>query len=360
MTALEIILLILGVAFIIISCFIIDRGSSDKKDAGTAPADPEGLAKIGEDIKQNINGEAGRIIADAQDKLESISNDKIIAVGEYSDQVMEKIEADHKEVVFLYQMLCDKEEELKEMTDRMSTLKTECERVLMEEKQDTERKEDFEAELKKIRAEFEEEREREREEIENERAREREELELEKAKAREALERERELLIAQAEREIGLNTTMKEEKPAVKREKSRAEVLIEQTGREFSVKSSETVEPEKNTEETAEEPSVTEDKAKPKKQKSSTAKSASDKTKSVSTRAKQGTAGNASPSGKSASVREGGWDSLKAADSRDTRMLSRNDEIIALYKQNKSVTEISRLLQMGQGEVKLIIDLYCR
>ncbi len=331
MTALEIILLILGVAFIIISCFIIDRGSSAQKDGEAHEADPEGLAKIGEDIKQNINGEAGRIIADAQDKLESISNDKIIAVGEYSDQVMEKIEADHKEVVFLYQMLCDKEEELKEMTERMSTLKTECERVLMEEKQDAQRKEDYEAELEKIRAEFEAEREREREELENERAREREELELEKAKAREDLERERELLIAQAEREIGIDTATVEEAP------------------------------EKNKEIKTDKVEVTEEKTKPKTKRTSTVKaSTADTSVTKSTRTKQ-TAGNAAGTVKrSTAAREGGWDSVKAMDSRDTRMLSRNDEIIALYKQNKSVMEISRLLQMGQGEVKLIIDLYCR
>ena len=43
----------------------------------------------------------------------------------------------------------------------------------------------------------------------------------------------------------------------------------------------------------------------------------------------------------------------------DTGAINRNDEIIALYKSGKSVMEISKLLGMGQGEVKLIIDLYC-
>ncbi|MBO4506866.1 MAG: hypothetical protein J5728_10610, partial [Lachnospiraceae bacterium] len=43
----------------------------------------------------------------------------------------------------------------------------------------------------------------------------------------------------------------------------------------------------------------------------------------------------------------------------DTGAINRNDEIIALHKSGKSVMEISKLLGMGQGEVKLIIDLYC-
>ncbi|MBR5369498.1 MAG: hypothetical protein IK138_09525 [Lachnospiraceae bacterium] len=307
MTVLEIILLLLGIAFIVISCFIIDRGSSDDKETGLVPGNSDELKEMGENIKQNINGEAGRIIADAQDKLESLSNDKIIAVGEYSDQVIEKIEADHKEAVFLYQMLCEKEEELKEMTNRMSTLKTECERVLMEEKEDAERKESYEAEMEKLRAELEAEKERAREELENEMAR-----------AREELEKERELLRAKAEPEVT--------EPASEPEPGEEE-------------------PEPETAEKVAEPPI---------EKKPTAKAASGKAKTKSAASKTSTVKKTEPARKSA------WESVKATDSRDTRMLSRNDEIIALYKQNKSVMEISRLLQMGQGEVKLIIDLYCR
>ena len=47
------------------------------------------------------------------------------------------------------------------------------------------------------------------------------------------------------------------------------------------------------------------------------------------------------------------------ADNLDTGAINRNDEIIALHKSGKSIMEISKLLGMGQGEVKLIIDLYC-
>ena len=46
------------------------------------------------------------------------------------------------------------------------------------------------------------------------------------------------------------------------------------------------------------------------------------------------------------------------AEGRDNRSLSRNEEIIELHKQGKTVMEISKLLGMGQGEVRLIINLY--
>ena len=37
---------------------------------------------------------------------------------------------------------------------------------------------------------------------------------------------------------------------------------------------------------------------------------------------------------------------------------NKNDEILALHRQGKSVLEISKELSVGQGEVKLVIDLY--
>ena len=39
---------------------------------------------------------------------------------------------------------------------------------------------------------------------------------------------------------------------------------------------------------------------------------------------------------------------------------NRNQKIIELYRQNKTVLEISKQLGLGQGEVKLVIDLYGR
>jgi hypothetical protein len=43
-----------------------------------------------------------------------------------------------------------------------------------------------------------------------------------------------------------------------------------------------------------------------------------------------------------------------------TEKSEKTNEVIALYKKKKSVMEISKLLNMGQGEVKLIIELYCK
>lgn len=47
--------------------------------------------------------------------LNRLTNEKIMAVDEFSDSVLEKISQNHSEVIFLYNMLNEKERELKEL-----------------------------------------------------------------------------------------------------------------------------------------------------------------------------------------------------------------------------------------------------
>ncbi len=132
MTGLEIALFILGAAFIIISFFIVDGGNNARKGPGQSETSITGevLRRIGADTIEDLNHKSDLLIAESEDKLEAISNDKIIAVGEYSDQILEKINSNHKEVVFLYQMLNDKEDELKATASKLENVRIECEKLL--------------------------------------------------------------------------------------------------------------------------------------------------------------------------------------------------------------------------------------
>jgi gas vesicle protein len=49
-----------------------------------------------------------------EEGLSRLSNEKIMAVSEFSDQILEKISRNHEEVVFLYNMLNDKEKDIKD------------------------------------------------------------------------------------------------------------------------------------------------------------------------------------------------------------------------------------------------------
>ena len=69
-----------------------------------------------EGIRKHVDGVVDEVIEYAQEKtersLERISNEKIMAVNEYSDTVLSEIHKNHEEVMFLYDMLNDKQETL--------------------------------------------------------------------------------------------------------------------------------------------------------------------------------------------------------------------------------------------------------
>lgn len=55
------------------------------------------------------------MMEDTKIELNRLCNEKIMAVDEFSDTVLEKINQNHSEVIFLYNMLNEKEEELKKL-----------------------------------------------------------------------------------------------------------------------------------------------------------------------------------------------------------------------------------------------------
>ncbi len=119
MGVLEIILLIAG-AVIFILGFLLPA-----KDEHVNPHTKQ-LAK--EEIKQMISDEMSGVKSHVEDvvdesieyamekterSLERLSNEKIMAVNEYSDTVLKEIHKNHEEVMFLYDMLNDKHINLK-------------------------------------------------------------------------------------------------------------------------------------------------------------------------------------------------------------------------------------------------------
>ncbi len=119
MNPLEIILIIIGVIIIAISCKLVDR-SVKTQNHPTGKSLPLDHSITEEDKKQLMNkmnellSEVGEeTIIRTDDALSKLSNEKIMAVSEFSDQILEKINRNHEEVVFLYSMLNDKQRELK-------------------------------------------------------------------------------------------------------------------------------------------------------------------------------------------------------------------------------------------------------
>lgn len=115
MIAIEIIMLIIGITAVIVSFRFSDgnREETEKKEI-----DEQELEKK---IKNEVKETEDYIINKAEEKFSQISNDKIMGFNEYSKEVFEKIEKNHEETVFLYNMLTEKEKEIQKLIHSVDT-----------------------------------------------------------------------------------------------------------------------------------------------------------------------------------------------------------------------------------------------
>lgn len=121
MTTLEILLIVIGIGIIIFSCFLVDKSTPKGENFTQLEVNTskneltiEEIEQIRMKIDTIISETSEETIIKTDDKLSQITNEKIIAVHDYSNQIIEKINQNHEEVVFLYNMLNEKENELKD------------------------------------------------------------------------------------------------------------------------------------------------------------------------------------------------------------------------------------------------------
>lgn len=118
MSIMEIALLIIGVIIFVMS-FLLPDGSDKKTEKELAQEKEEVHRLVEQEIdsmKLKVNEATNDTVEYAVDKaersLEKVSNEKIMAVNEYAGTILEEINKNHKEVMFLYDMLRDKQADL--------------------------------------------------------------------------------------------------------------------------------------------------------------------------------------------------------------------------------------------------------
>ncbi len=251
MLLLEIVLIVVGLAAVILSYKMADYSANRIEPISEKADTTEGVSSYNidkEEIKNDLEQIQEEAILEVSDELSRISNEKLMGMDEYSSQVLEKIEKNHGEVVFLYNMLNEKEEEIKKLVHHADVVKAQLHEEVAKEYQSI-------SQLLK--------------EIETKRT----ELEVNATfDMSEEFDFDEETEISSREE---LNAMYDQEVEAIEEK--------EKTQQQYFPKKSETV------------------------------------TKSAH---------------------------------------NHNNEIIALYKKGHSVLEISRMLSLGQGEVKFVIDLY--
>ncbi|MCM1134811.1 MAG: DUF6115 domain-containing protein [Clostridium sp.] len=118
MEVIEVVLIILGIIVFIVS-FLLPTGKTGAAQENAQISDEEihkMLEKEVAGVREQISEIADETVTYSMEKtersLERITNEKMLAINEYSDTVLSEINKNHKEVVFLYDMLNDKHENL--------------------------------------------------------------------------------------------------------------------------------------------------------------------------------------------------------------------------------------------------------
>lgn len=118
MEILQIVILIIGAIIFTISFFIPDKQVSSKEiREREEKAIKEIIEKELSGIRQKIDEVTEESIERAKDtterQMDRITNEKMMAINEYSDTVMTEIHKNHEEAVFLYDMLNNKHAQVK-------------------------------------------------------------------------------------------------------------------------------------------------------------------------------------------------------------------------------------------------------
>jgi hypothetical protein len=130
MTPIEIILILIGAGIIIFSGFLVEKSDGknnllpNDKNQNPAELTTDNIKEIKNKIDTIITQATDDTIINTEDQLNKITNEKIIAVNDYSKIVLDKVSQNHEEVVFLYNMLNEKESEIKELLNQMESSKT--------------------------------------------------------------------------------------------------------------------------------------------------------------------------------------------------------------------------------------------
>ena len=129
MTGLEIALLTIGL-IVIVASFVF----SSKSDGDTIHnvKDVTFTDKQKEDIKKQITDILDEQIENVKEQteisLDKLSNQKMLEMNEYSDTILQEINRNHNEVMFLYDMLNEKKKEINNTVRDMNVTKKEIEK----------------------------------------------------------------------------------------------------------------------------------------------------------------------------------------------------------------------------------------
>ncbi len=119
MEPISIILIVLGIALLIGSCFFGKEESKEPeydeliKRLSKRELSAEETERIRQTVDQIISDKTEEVIIKTDDYLSQVANEKIMSVDEFSKQILERLDKNNSDVMFLYNMVTETKEELK-------------------------------------------------------------------------------------------------------------------------------------------------------------------------------------------------------------------------------------------------------
>jgi len=130
------VLLALGLAVFVLSFLLPAKTEEEKEIEFSEDLIRDMVDKEVSEAKGRLNDIVDETVNYAMEKTERtmdrITNEKMMAVNEYSDTVLSEIDKNHKEVVFLYDMLNDKHENLKTTVSEVEKQTSEIKQAVLD------------------------------------------------------------------------------------------------------------------------------------------------------------------------------------------------------------------------------------
>lgn len=128
MTGLDLFIIAIGLLLVVASFIFGEKISEHSNNKVTLAnndlIDEEVLQSLQKVMETKMSRLSEVVVADTEKKLNKVTNEKIMAVSDYANELLAKIDQNHTEVVFLYNMLNEKEEVLKKEAVKMTIVES--------------------------------------------------------------------------------------------------------------------------------------------------------------------------------------------------------------------------------------------
>ena len=143
MEPISIILIILGIVLLVGSCFF---GKDDLKEPeydellnrfAKRELTEEETERIRQAVDLIISDKTEEVIIKTDDYLSQVANEKIMSVDEFSKQILERLDKNNSDVMFLYNMVTETKEELKTEIANAKKAKEELRKTVEKKSEET-------------------------------------------------------------------------------------------------------------------------------------------------------------------------------------------------------------------------------